>query len=57
MFDPPITEAANTFTWIVVVILAFAGTLTIMDILRETGKKNHASKEEKPGPQNQAQTS
>jgi len=47
MFDPPITEAANMFTWIVVFVMAFAGSLTIVDFLKERSKRNQPSKEEK----------
>lgn len=47
MFDPPITGAADTFIWIFVILISFVGSLTIIDIFKETTKKNEDASEEK----------
>lgn len=40
MFNPPIGDGANTFVWIVCIIIGFAAGVGFLDI-RKTSKKKH----------------
>ena len=39
LFDPPIASGANTFIWIVVILIAFVGALSQHDALFKGKKK------------------
>ena len=43
LFDPPIASGANTFIWIVVILIAFVGAVSQHDALFK-GKKKKDSK-------------